>query len=158
MRSVGPAEASYDASYRTPRYRTALEEPALGGWRRVFLLLQWALWAKIDGRPPRRHSQPPLCALRGSLADSKPLSSRNPCVLAWPPFKQLPIYINSSLPSQTRNKLRNVQTTWPCAFHATRALVSLFLCLPRHRAPEMEAKITSGGSKDRLFFLLSILR
>ena len=67
-------------------------------------------------------------------------------------FKQLPVYINSSLPSQTR-KLRNFETTWPCAFHATSALVSLFPCLPRHRAPGMEAESTSVGSEERLFFL-----
>ena len=33
-------------------------------------------------------------------------------------FKQLPVYINSSFPSQSR-KLRNAETTSPSGFHAT---------------------------------------
>ena len=68
-----------------------------------------------------------------------------------PPLsKQLPVYINPRLHSQTR-KLRNFETTWPCAFHATHAPVSLFPCTPHHRAPGMEAESTSGGSKERPF-------
>ena len=82
-----------------------------------------------------RLSLAPPC-LPGSLA---------PWHMGGSAFKQLPIYINSSLPSQTR-KLRNFETTWPCAFHATHAPVSLFPCSPHHRAPGMEAESTSGGS------------
>ena len=47
---------------------------------------------------------------------------------------------------------------WPCAFHATHAPVSWFPCSPHHRAPGMEAESTFGGSKERPFFLLSIVR
>ena len=101
----------------------------------IFYLAVRAGWRLLGRRPSNR-------AFARFLAD---LSS---CLSI---FKQLPVYINSLLPSQTR-KLGNFETTWPCAFHATQAPVSLFPCSPHHRAPGMEAESTSGGSKERPFF------
>ena len=74
-------------------------------------------------------------------------------------FKQSPVYTNASLPSQTR-KLRNSETAWPCAFHATRALVSLFPWLrarPQRREEGSRADEKAGSFSSICLFVVVVL-